>query len=66
MTSILFLINTDYCIIIRWNYSRNKRHYRNFFFHLGNLDSILKNFQKKMTLIADVFFNLGTPKTVIR
>ena len=37
-----------------------------FFFHLGNLDSILKNFQKKMTLIADVFFNLGTPKTVIR
>ena len=34
-----------------------------FFFHFRNLDSILNIFQKRMTLIADVFLNLRTPKT---
>ena len=37
-----------------------------FFFQLGNLDSILKIFKKEMTLIADLFLNLRTPKIVVR
>ena len=37
-----------------------------FFLHFLNLDSILKIFRKKMTLIADVFLNLRTPKNVVR
>ena len=37
-----------------------------FFVFLGNLDSILDIFKKNLTLIADVFFNLGTPKNVVR
>ena len=36
------------------------------FLHFVNLDSIFKNFQKKMTLIADVFLNLRTRKNVVR
>ena len=30
-----------------------------------NLHSILSIFKKRMTLIADVFFNLRTPKDVV-
>ena len=37
-----------------------------FFLDFLNLDSILKIFKKKMTLIADVFLNLRTPKDVLR
>ena len=37
-----------------------------FFLQLGNLDSVLKIFKKEMTLITDVFFNLRTPKIVVR
>ena len=37
-----------------------------FFLHFLNLDSILKIFKKKMTLIADVLSNLETPKNVVR
>ena len=33
-----------------------------FFLHFINLDSILKIFQKKITLIADVFLNLQLQK----
>ena len=33
-----------------------------FFLQLENLDAILENFKKEMTLIADVFLNLQTPK----
>ena len=63
MTSILFLIETIYCNIFRCNYLRNKKHFPNFFLHFRSLDSILQIFKKKMTLIADVFLNLRTPKT---
>ena len=66
MTSILFLIDTIYGNIPRSKYLGNKRHFRNFYLHFGNLHSILKNFKKKMTLITDAFLNLGTPKTVVR
>ena len=34
--------------------------------HFRNLDSILKIFKKKMTLIADGFLNFQTPKKVVR
>ena len=34
--------------------------------HFQNLDSILNIFKKEMTLIADVFLNLRTPKKVGR
>ena len=44
---------------------------KNFFFaifliHFLNLNWILNFFKKKVTLIADVFFNLGTPKNTVR
>ena len=37
-----------------------------FFLHFLNLDSILKLFKQEMTLIADVFLKLRTPKNVVR
>ena len=38
----------------------------NFFLHFLNLDSILNILEKKMTLIAYLFLNFRTPKTVVR
>ena len=38
----------------------------NFFLYFLNLDSILKIFEKKMMLIADLFLNLPTLKDVVR
>ena len=49
MTSILFLIETIYCNILRCNYLRKKNLFRNFFFDFLNLNSILNFFKKKMT-----------------
>ena len=46
--------------------SGKQKTFSRFFLHLAKLDSILKNFKKKMTLIADVFLNLGILKTVVR
>ena len=37
-----------------------------FFLHFLNLDSILNIFEQKMTLRADVFVKLRTPKNVVR
>ena len=36
-----------------------------FFLRLFNLDSMLNIFRKRMTLIGDVFLNVGTPKNVV-
>ena len=66
MTNIFFLIETIYCKILRCNYPRNKKIFHNFFFHFLNLSSILNFFKKTISLIADVFFNLGTPKNMVR
>ena len=66
MASILFLIDTIHRNIFRCNCLRNKIHFRNFFWQLENLDWILENFKKEITLIADVLLNLATPKTVVR
>ena len=65
MRSILFLIDTHYSNILRCNYLRNKKNFLNYFVRFRNLDSILNIFQKKMTLIADVYLNLRTPKNVV-
>ena len=69
--SILFLTEAIYGYIFRDNYLRNEKLFDYFFFfffflHFINLDSILNIFKKTMTLIADVFLNLRTPKNVLR
>ena len=46
--------------------SQKRKILSNFFLHFLNYDSILNIFKKKMTLIADVFLNLQTPKNVVR
>ena len=66
MTSILFLIEAIYCNIFRCIYRRNEKYFLKFFSHFPNLESISNIFKKKMTLIADVFLNLRTPKYVVR
>ena len=66
MTSILFLTDVIFCNIFRSIYLKSEKYFRNFFLHFLNLDSILNIFEKKMTLIADVFLNLRTPKNVVR
>ena len=70
MTSILFLIETTYCNIFICNYVRNEKIFLNFFFFGGgefrNLDSIANIFEKKITVIADVFLKLRTPENVAR
>ena len=69
MKSILFLIETIYCNIFRCNYIilETKKFFSNFFFlKFRNLDYILNIFKKKMSLIPDIFFDLGTPKNVVR
>ena len=66
MTSILFLTEAIYCNIFTCNYLRSEKFFLKFFLHLLNWDSIFNNFQKKMTLIADVFLNLRSPKNVVR
>ena len=66
MTSILFLIEAIYCNIFRCIYRRNEEYFLKFFSYFPNLESISNIFKKKMTLIADVFLNLRTPKYVVR
>ena len=62
MTSIFFLTETIYCNMFRCKYLRKKKVFLNIFLHFRSLDSILKIFKKKVTLIADVILNLRTPK----
>ena len=68
MTSILFLTEGIYCNIFRCNYLRKEKFFHNFFFFLQfrNLNTIFNISKKKMTVITDVFLNLGTPKNVVR
>ena len=37
-----------------------------FLFHFLDLDSTLEIFKKKMTLLAHVFLNFQTPKSLVR
>ena len=66
MKSILFLIETIYRSIFRCSYPRNKKILPIFFLHFRNLEWILNILKKRMTLIPDIFFNLGTLKNVVR
>ena len=58
MTSILFLIDTIYRSIFRCKYLENKRHFRNFFSQLRNLDSIFEKFQTKDDAYSWCIFEL--------
>ena len=66
MKSILFLTDTIYCNIFRCIYLRNEKYFLTFFLDFLNLASTLNIFEKKMTFIADIFFNLQTPKNLVR
>ena len=66
MTSILFLTEAIYCNIFRWIYLRKEKHFLNLFLHFLNLEAFLNNSKGKMTLIADVFLKLRTPKYDVR
>ena len=66
MTSILFLTEAIYWNILRYIYLRNENCFRNFLLHLIKLDSIGNIFNKSMTILADVFLNLRTPKNAVR
>ena len=66
ITGFLSLIETIYSNIFWCIHLRNEIYLLHFFLHFGNLNSILNMFNKKMTLIAYVFLNLGSPKNVVR
>ena len=53
---------------IQMEVSQKQKRFLNFFFfwHFENIFQILNIFQKKMTLIAEVFPELRAPKNVIR
>ena len=66
MTSILFLTETIWRNQLGRNYLKNKKLFLNFFLHFRNWHEILNICEKKMTLIADLFAKLRTPKNVDR
>ena len=66
MTSILFLTENIWRNQFGSNYVKNEKLFLNYFLHFRNLHEILNIFNKKMTLIADLFAKLRTPKNVVR
>ena len=46
--------------------SKKRKIFSTFSLHFLNLDSILNLFRKEMTVIADLFLTLRTPKNVVR
>ena len=66
MTSILFLIQTTQRNQLKWNYLENKKSFPDFFLNASNLVSVLNIFKRKITLVADIFPKLRTPKNVVR
>ena len=46
--------------------SEKQKYFSNIFLNFWNVDKILDTFQKKMTLIADVFTKWRIPKNVVR
>ena len=47
-------------------FSQKKKKFRNNLLHFASLNAILNIFKKKMTLLANVFLNLRTPKNFLR
>ena len=66
ITSILFIIETIYTNMLICIYLKKKKISSNSLLHFWNLDFILNILKKELTLIADVFLNLRTPKNVVR
>ena len=66
MTSILFVTENIWRSQFRSNYLKNEKLFLNFFLHFRNLHEILNICNKKMSLIADLFAILRTPKNVVR
>ena len=62
MTSILFLIDTIQLNQFICIYLRNKKGFLEFFFCIFQIYINIEHFQKKVTLIADVFLNYGLQK----
>ena len=55
MKSIICLNETISRNEFRCNYFKHKKTFSGLFFHFQNLNLILNNSQKKMTLIGDIF-----------
>ena len=70
MTSILLLTESNLLQHFQMQLFEVPKTFSQFFFFFfldfRNLESIFNVFKKKMTLIADVFSNLGTIKYVVR
>ena len=61
------LLNREYLLQhFQMQLSEKGNIFSQFFWPFRNLDSILNSFKKKMTLIAEVFLNLPSPKKVVR
>ena len=50
----------------RCNYLKNKKYFPNFFLHFWNIVQIWNIFKKEITLIADAFPKLRTPRNMVR
>ena len=66
MTILLFLTEVIIATFSDPIISKTKNFLKFFFMHFPILFSILNIFKKMMTLIAEVFLNLRTPKYVVR
>ena len=66
MTSIFFVKENIWHNQFGSNYLKNEKLFLNFFLHFQNLHKILNICNKKMSLIADLFAKLRTPKNVAR
>ena len=66
MTSILFLIGTILMQLMQMQLSKKHKAFSASCSAFLQLRLDFKDFEKKMTLIADVFWNLQTAKNVVR
>ena len=65
MGSIVFLIKAIWRNQFRCKYLRNKKLFLNFFLHFSNLVENLNIFKKKVSLVAEVFPKLRSPKNMV-
>ena len=66
MTSILFRIVRICSSLFKCKYLKNEKHFLHVLFHLWYLHQILKIFEKKMIMIANVFSQLLNVKDLLR
>ena len=66
VTGILFLIETIYRDIFRFNYLRNEKCLLNFFFAFSKFRFNFEHFRKKDDPHSSCIFNLWIPKDVVR